>query len=79
MPSSGRPTERGNAVKQGTVKWFNDAKGFGFITQEGGADVFVHHTAIAAQGFRTLTEGQRVQFDVVEGPKGLQAANVTAL
>jgi len=66
-------------VKQGTVKWFNDAKGFGFITQEGGADVFVHHTAIAAQGFRTLTEGQRVQFDVVEGPKGLQAANVTAL
>ena len=66
-------------MKQGTVKWFNDAKGFGFITQEGGADVFVHHTAIAAQGFRTLTEGQRVQFDVVEGPKGLQAANVTAL
>jgi CspA family cold shock protein len=65
-----------NAVKQGTVKWFNDAKGFGFITQEGGADVFVHHTAISAQGFRTLTEGDRVQFDVVEGPKGLQAANV---
>jgi len=66
-------------VKQGTVKWFNDAKGFGFITQEGGADVFVHHTAITAQGFRSLTEGQRVQFDVVDGPKGLQAANVTAL
>jgi CspA family cold shock protein len=63
-------------VKQGTVKWFNDAKGFGFITQEGGADVFVHHTAITAQGFRTLAEGQRVQFDVVDGPKGLQAANV---
>jgi len=68
-----------HAVKQGTVKWFNDAKGFGFITQEGGADVFVHHTAITAQGFRTLAEGQRVQFDVVEGPKGLQAANVSAI
>ena len=67
------------AVKQGTVKWFNDAKGFGFITQEGGADVFVHHTAISTQGFRTLAEGQRVQFDVVEGPKGLQAANVTPI
>ena len=66
-------------VKQGTVKWFNDAKGFGFITQENGADVFVHHSAISAQGFRSLTEGQRVQFDVVEGPKGLQAANVATL
>ncbi len=66
-------------MKQGTVKWFNDAKGFGFITQEGGADVFVHHTAISAQGFRTLAEGQRVQFDVVEGPKGLQAANVAPI
>ena len=64
-------------MKQGTVKWFNDAKGFGFITVDGGTDVFVHHTAIAAQGFRTLAEGARVQFDVVEGPKGLQAANVT--
>jgi CspA family cold shock protein len=79
MPPAGRSVVRGTYVKQGTVKWFNDAKGFGFITQEGGADVFVHHTAITAQGFRTLTEGQRVQFDVVEGPKGLQAANVTAL
>jgi CspA family cold shock protein len=61
------------------VKWFNDAKGFGFISMEGGDDVFVHHTAIAAQGFRSLTEGQRVQFEVVQGPKGLQAANVTAI
>ena len=63
-------------MQQGTVKWFNDAKGFGFITQENGPDVFVHHTAIVAEGFRSLTEGQRVSFDVVQGPKGLQAANV---
>lgn len=63
-------------METGTVKWFNDAKGFGFITREGGPDVFVHHTAIVADGFRSLTEGQRVQFDVVQGPKGAQAANV---
>ena len=60
----------------GTVKWFNDAKGFGFIAQEGGKDVFVHHTAISADGFRSLKEGERVEFDIVVGPKGLQAANV---
>jgi len=60
----------------GTVKWFNDAKGFGFISQEGGEDVFVHHTAIQADGFRSLQEGQRVEFEVKRGPKGLQAANV---
>jgi CspA family cold shock protein len=60
----------------GTVKWFNDAKGFGFISQESGDDVFVHHTAINMDGFRTLKEGERVEFDVVQGPKGLQAANV---
>jgi cold shock protein len=63
-------------VETGTVKWFNDAKGFGFITREGGPDVFVHHTAIIAEGFRSLAEGERVQFDVVQGPKGAQAANV---
>ena len=63
-------------MQQGTVKWFNDAKGFGFITQENGPDVFVHHTAIVAEGFRSLSEGQRVSFDIVQGPKGLQAANV---
>ena len=63
----------------GTVKWFNDAKGFGFISQEGGEDVFVHHTAITMDGFRTLKEGERVEFDVVQGPKGLQAANVVKI
>jgi cold shock protein len=63
-------------MASGTVKWFNDAKGFGFIAQEGGKDVFVHHTAINADGFRSLKEGERVEFDIVEGPKGLQAANV---
>jgi len=60
----------------GTVKWFNDSKGFGFIKQEGGEDVFCHHSAIVADGFRSLTEGQTVEFDVKRGPKGLQAENV---
>jgi CspA family cold shock protein len=60
----------------GTVKWFNDAKGFGFITREGGPDLFVHHSAIVAEGFRSLSEGQQVEFDITEGPKGLQAQNV---
>jgi CspA family cold shock protein len=60
----------------GKVKWFNDAKGFGFIAREDGPDLFVHHTAIVADGFRSLTEGQQVEFDVTEGPKGLQAVNV---
>lgn len=61
----------------GTVKWFNDDKGFGFIEQEGGKDVFVHHTAINAEGFKSLKEGQKVTMEVKEGPKGLQADNVT--
>ncbi|GGA72748.1 MAG: cold-shock protein [Pseudomonadota bacterium] len=62
----------------GTVKWFNDAKGFGFIAPEdGSADVFVHYSAISSQGFRSLQEGQRVSFEVVQGPKGSQAANVS--
>jgi len=61
----------------GTVKWFNNAKGYGFIQPEvGGDDVFVHHTAIVAEGFRTLSQGEKVAFEVVEGPKGLQARNV---
>ncbi|MGB0662524.1 MAG: cold-shock protein [Pontibacterium sp.] len=62
----------------GIVKWFNDEKGFGFIQQEQGPDVFVHHTAINAEGFRTLQEGQKVEFSIAQGPKGPQAENVSA-
>ena len=63
----------------GTVKWFNDQKGFGFIEQENGPDVFVHHSAINATGFRSLKEGEQVSFDIQEGPKGPAAANVTVI
>jgi len=63
----------------GTVKWFNDAKGFGFITTEKGEDVFVHYSAIQTKGFRSLAEGAQVEFDVIQGPKGLQAANVNII
>ncbi|NLU35770.1 MAG: cold-shock protein [Clostridiales bacterium] len=63
-------------MEKGKVKWFNATKGFGFIEREDGSDIFVHYTAINAEGFRTLTEGQEVSFDVVEGDKGLQASNV---
>ncbi len=67
-------------MTQGTVKWFNDDKGFGFIAQEdGGADVFVHHTAISGTGFKSLAENQKVEFDVTQGPKGPQAENVRGL
>ncbi|HQG31162.1 MAG TPA: cold-shock protein [Deltaproteobacteria bacterium] len=60
----------------GTVKWFNEKKGFGFITEDGGNDVFVHYSAIKEDGFKTLAEGDKVTFEVVKGPKGPQAANV---
>jgi CspA family cold shock protein len=63
----------------GTVKWFNGAKGYGFISREEGDDVFVHYSAIQGQGFRNLEEGQRVEFDVEQGPKGLQASNVSVV
>jgi CspA family cold shock protein len=63
-------------MARGTVKWFNDQKGYGFISQESGPDVFVHFSAIQGEGFKTLAEGQTVEFDVTQGPKGAQASNV---
>jgi cold shock protein len=66
-------------MANGTVKWFNDSKGFGFLEQESGDDVFVHFSAITGDGFKSLAEGDRVTFDLVKGPKGLQAANVTRI
>jgi cold shock protein len=66
-------------MANGTVKWFNDAKGFGFITQQSGPDLFVHHSSIISEGFRSLTEGDAVTFDSTQGPKGPQASNVRAV
>jgi CspA family cold shock protein len=71
---------QGNKMKeQGTVKWFNNEKGYGFISRNSGEDVFVHHTAIQASGFKSLNEGDSVEFEVAQGPKGLQAQNVVKL
>jgi CspA family cold shock protein len=66
-------------MEQGTVKWFNGTKGFGFIQRNGGEDVFVHYKAIVGEGYKTLNEGDKVQFEVERGPKGLQALNVTKI
>jgi cold shock protein len=77
--SPGKKGKGTTHVEQGTVKWFNDAKGFGFIARQNGEDVFVHFSAIKSNGFRSLQEGQAVQFEVTKGPKGLQAENVEVL
>jgi CspA family cold shock protein len=66
-------------MQKGTVKWFNDSKGFGFITPEEGEDVFVHHTSIQADGFKSLSEGEQVEFEVEQGDKGLKASNVVKI
>jgi CspA family cold shock protein len=71
--------QEGQVAEQGTVKWFSNEKGFGFISREGQDDVFVHFSAIQGEGYKSLTEGQSVEFDVVDGPKGKQAANVRPL
>src|SRR5215471_18663913 len=77
--ATSRKKEQCNNMETGTVKWFNDAKGYGFISRQNGEDVFVHFSAIQASGFRSLQEGQQVQFDVVKGPKGWQAENVKSV
>jgi cold shock protein len=69
--------KRSRSMTTGKVKWFNDSKGFGFLEQEDGEDIFVHFSAISGDGFKSLAEGDAVNFDIVKGPKGLQAANVT--
>jgi CspA family cold shock protein len=76
---SRRGKARRKKMAEGTVKWFNDSKGFGFIEQDNGPDVFAHFSAINAEGFKSLAEGERVSFDVVEGQKGPQAANIVKI
>jgi CspA family cold shock protein len=78
-PGSSRNKKEDRQVATGTVKWFNAEKGYGFISQSEGADVFVHFSAIQSNGYRSLEEGQQVEFEVQEGPKGLQAASVRPL
>jgi CspA family cold shock protein len=78
IPTQGESNTMSDRV-QGTVKWFNSTKGYGFIAREGGEDVFVHYSAIQMEGYRTLNEGQRVEFTLERGPKGLQASNVVAV
>lgn len=73
---SAQDKEKKGTMLKGTVKWFNESKGFGFIEQEAGKDVFVHYSAITGSGFKTLNEGDKVQFEIVDGPKGPAAANV---
>src|SRR5882724_4675790 len=77
--ATSKKKETSTIMETGTVKWFNDAKGYGFISRQNGEDVFVHFSAIQAGGFKSLQEGQTVQFDVTKGPKGWQAENVQAL
>ena len=72
-------TRKDRSMEKGTVKWFNAAKGFGFISRPGGEDVFVHFNAISASGYKSLNEGDQVEFEVEKGPKGLQASNVTVV
>ena len=74
--SAGPRRQKGSAVAEGTVKWFSNDKGYGFISQSDGEDVFVHFSAIQGEGYKSLEEGQSVEFDVTQGPKGKQAANV---
>ena len=76
LPGPSFVVVEGGTLAEGTVKWFSNEKGFGFIEREEGDDVFVHHSAVQMDGYRSLTEGQKVQFDVVQGDKGLQASNV---
>jgi cold shock protein len=76
VPGPSFVVARRNGLAQGTVKWFSNEKGYGFIEREGGDDVFVHFSAITMDGYKSLTEGQRVEFEVVQGPKGAQASNV---
>ena len=74
-----RQSAKGTYMATGTVKWFNGTKGYGFISREGGEDVFVHFSAIQGDGYRNLEEGQKVEFAIEKGPKGLQASNVTVV